>query len=140
MNESQLEMSVMELFGQEGYEYIHGESLFRESSDVLLREDLKAYLLSSYSVDGMTETEAESIILSLVRSSHDPLYDANREMLHKITEGVIFRREDKTKKDLFIRLIDFETPKRDRLYRIGRLRLRTDRHMLPVSIHGQERI
>lgn len=32
MNESQLEMSVMELFGQEGYEYIHGESLFRESS------------------------------------------------------------------------------------------------------------
>ena len=110
MNESQLEMSVMELFGQEGYEYIHGESLFRESSDVLLREDLKAYLLSRYSADGMTETEAESIILSLVRSSHDPLYDANREMLHKITEGFIFRREDKTKKDLFIRLIDFETP------------------------------
>ena len=110
MNESQLEMSVMELFGQEGYEYIHGESLFRESSDVLLREDLKAYLLSRYSADGMTETEAESIILSLVRSSHDPLYDANREMLHKITEGFIFRREDKTKKDLFIRLIDFEIP------------------------------
>ena len=111
MNESQLEMSVMELFGQEGYEYIKGEGLFRESSDVLLQDDLKAYLLSRYSADGMTETEAESIILSLVRSSHDPLYDANREMLHKITEGFIFRREDKTKKDLFIRLIDFETPK-----------------------------
>ena len=53
MNESQLEMSVMELFGQEGYEYIKGEGLFRESSDVLLREDLKAYLLSRYSVDSM---------------------------------------------------------------------------------------
>ena len=78
MNESQLEMSVMELFGQEGYEYIHGESLFRQSSDVLLREDLKAYLLSRYSADEITETEAESIILSLVRASHAPLYDSHR--------------------------------------------------------------
>ena len=110
MNESQLELSVMELFGQEGYEYINGESLLRQTSDVLLRDDLKAYLLSRYSADSMTETEADSIIMSLVRSSHDPLYDANREMLHKITEGFIFRREDKLKKDLFIRLIDFENP------------------------------
>ena len=110
MNESQLELSVMELFGQEGYEYINGESLLRQTSDVLLRDDLKAYLLSRYSADSVTETEADSIIMSLVRSSHDPLYDANREMLHKITEGFIFRREDKLKKDLFIRLIDFENP------------------------------
>ena len=110
MNESQLELSVMELFGQEGYEYINGESLLRQTSDVLLRDDLKAYLLSRYSADAMTETEADSIILSLVRSSHYPLYDANREMLHKITEGFIFRREDKLKKDLFIRLVDFENP------------------------------
>ena len=98
MNESQLELSVMELFGQEGYEYINGESLLRQTSDVLLRDDLKAYLLSRYSTDAMTETEADSIILSLVRSSHDPLYDANRQMLHKITEGFIVRREDKQKK------------------------------------------
>ena len=108
MNESQLELSVMKLFQQEGYEYIHGEKLLRQTTDVLLRDDLKAYLLLRYSVDGMTDTEAESIIVSLVRSSHDPLYESNREMLHKITEGFIFRREDKTKKDLFIRLIDFE--------------------------------
>lgn len=53
MNESQLELSVMELFGQEGYEYINGESLLRQTSDVLLRDDLKAYLLSRYSVDSM---------------------------------------------------------------------------------------
>lgn len=108
MNESQLELSVMELFGQEGYQYINGESLLRETTDVLLKDDLKAYLLSRYSKDGLTQTEAESIILSLVRASHDPLYEANRQMLHKITEGFILRREDKSKKDLFIRLIDCE--------------------------------
>lgn len=110
MNESKLELSVMELFGQEGYEYIQGESLCRQTSDVILRDDLKAYLLSRYSGDDLTEKEAESIILSLVRSSNYPLYDANREMLHRITEGFIFCREDKLKKDLFIRLIDFENP------------------------------
>ena len=64
--------------------------------------------MSHYSADGMTDTEAESIILSLVHSSHNPLYESNYEMLHKITEGFIFRREDKTKKDLFSSLIDFE--------------------------------
>ena len=31
-------------------------------------------------------------------------------MLTKIREGFVFRRDDKTKKDLFIRLIDFDTP------------------------------
>ena len=108
MNESQLELSVMELFGQEGYQYINGERLLRETTDVLLKDDLKAYLLSRYSKDGLTQTEAESIILSLVRASHDPLYEVNRQMLHKITEGFILRREDKSKKDLFIRLIDCE--------------------------------
>ena len=61
MNESQLELSVMELFGQEGYEYINGESLLRQTSDVLLRDDLKAYLLSRYSVDSMN-IQSESIV------------------------------------------------------------------------------
>lgn len=110
MNEAQLELSVMELFQAEGYEYISGDSVLRETTDVLLKDDLQAYLLAKYATDGITQSEVESIIFSLVRASHDPLYDANREMLTKIREGFVFRRDDKTKKDLFIRLIDFDTP------------------------------
>lgn len=109
MNESKLELSVMELLGQEGYEYISGETLLRETTDVLLRDDLRAYLMSAYADEGITSSEADSIIMSLVRSSREPLYDANRDMMRKIIEGFVFRREDKTKKDLLIRLIDFET-------------------------------
>lgn len=108
MNEAQLELSVMELFQNEGYEYVSGDSILREVTDVLLRDDLRAYLSAKYAKEGITSTEIESIILSLVRASHDPLYDANKEVLIKMTEGFIFRREDKTKKDLFIRLIDFQ--------------------------------
>lgn len=110
MNEAQLELSVMELFQAEGYEYISGDSVLRETTEVLLKDDLRAYLLAKYATDGITQSEVESIIFSLVRASHDPLYDANREMLTKIREGFVFRRDDKTKKDLFIRLIDFDIP------------------------------
>ncbi len=108
MNEAQLELSVMELFQNEGYEYIAGESILREASDVLLKDDLRMYLMTKYADDGITASEVESIILGLIRSSYDPLYDANKEVLTKIISGFVFRREDKTKKDLFIRLIDFD--------------------------------
>ena len=108
MNEAQLELSVMELFQQEGYEYLSGDSILRETTDVLLKDDLRMYLMMKYAADGITSNEIETIILGLVRASHEPLYDANKEMLNKIIEGFVLRREDKTKKDLFIRLIDFD--------------------------------
>ena len=108
MNEAQLELSVMELFQKEGYEYLSGDTLMREKSDVLIKDDLRSYLLTKYAPDGITPSEVETIILGLVRTSCDPLYDANKEVLTKIIDGFVFRREDKAKKDLFIRLIDFE--------------------------------
>lgn len=108
MNEAQLELAVIELFQQEGYEYVHGDSILREVADVLLKDDLRAYLTAKYEKDGITPTEIESIILSLVRTSPSPIYDSNKEIFSKITEGFVFRREDKTKKDLFVRLIDFD--------------------------------
>ena len=36
MNEAQLELSVMELFQNEGYEFVSGNSILREVTDVLL--------------------------------------------------------------------------------------------------------
>ena len=40
-------------------------------------------------------------------------YDANKRMLDLICNGFTFRREDKSQKDLFIQLIDFECPERN---------------------------
>lgn len=108
MNEAKLELSVMELFQDEGYEYLSGDSVLRETADVLLKDDLRIYLASKYAADEITENEIDLIIFGLVTASSEPLYDANKEMLTKITEGFIFQREDKTKQDLFIRLIDFD--------------------------------
>ncbi len=107
MKEAQLELATMELFQEIGYEYVPGDSIMRVATDVLLRDDLRMYLRNKYQADEITEAEIESIIFSLVSSTHDPLYDANKAVYTKIVDGFIFRREDKTKKDLYIRLIDF---------------------------------
>ena len=40
-NEHALEMSIMELFQDEGYLYLCGDKIHRERSDVLLADDLK---------------------------------------------------------------------------------------------------
>ncbi|MBD8040164.1 hypothetical protein H9625_06840 [Phocaeicola sp. Sa1CVN1] len=39
-NEHALELSIMELFQQEGYTYTSGEGIHKEVSDVLLRDDM----------------------------------------------------------------------------------------------------
>lgn len=45
-NEHALELSIMELFRDEGYIYLNGEQIHREVSEVLLVEDLKQYLFN----------------------------------------------------------------------------------------------
>ena len=111
MNEAQLELSVMELLQQERYEYLSGDSILRETTDVLLKDDLRTYLMNKYSSVGITPNEIESIIMGLVRAPHDPLYESNKAMLNRIIDGFVLRREDKTKKDLYVRLVDFDEPK-----------------------------
>ena len=49
MNEAQLELAIMELFQDEGYEYVRGNTIMRETTDVLLRDDLRLYLKRLYS-------------------------------------------------------------------------------------------
>ena len=59
-NEHTLEMAIMDLFQQEGYIYTNGEEIHKELSDVLLRDDLRAYLRDRYAEQGITSSEVES--------------------------------------------------------------------------------
>lgn len=106
-NEHALEMSIMELFKEQEYTYINGESISRESSEVLLVDDLKQYLLSKYSCDNLTLSEVDSIILML-RNISGTIYEANKSVYKMICDGFIFNREDRTQKDIYIELIDFD--------------------------------
>ena len=106
-NEHALEMSIMEMFQDEGYLYVCGDKIHRERSEVLLESDLKQYLLNRYSEDGITLNEISEIILKLKNTS-GTIYEANKSILQLISNGFILNREDRTQKDIFIELIDFE--------------------------------
>ena len=108
-NEHSLEMAIMELFQDEGYIYLNGEQIHRERSEVLLIEDLRQYLLSRYSADGLTTAEVDSILLML-KSISGSIYEANKAICKLLCDGFIFNREDLTQKDLYIQLIDFDKP------------------------------
>lgn len=106
-NEHALEMSIMQLFQDEGYTHVSGEKIHRERTEVLLIDDLKQYLYNRYAKDGITPSEIDGIILSL-RNISGTIYEANKAVYKLISDGFILNREDRTQKDIFIELIDFE--------------------------------
>ena len=108
-NEHALEMSIMQLFKDEGYAYVSGDQIHRERTEVLLADDLKQYLYNRYAKDGITPGEVDGIIL-LLRNISGTIYEANKAVYKLISDGFILNREDRTQKDIFIELIDFENP------------------------------
>ncbi|MBQ1180443.1 MAG: type I restriction endonuclease subunit R [Methanocorpusculum sp.] len=109
VNEKTLELSIIDLLKEQGYQHLTGREIPRLRSEILLEEDLKQYLYSRYRADRITPSEVESIILRLKMTSGS-LYDANKTILTMMSNGFIFNREDRNQKDIYISLIDFETP------------------------------
>ena len=109
-NEHSLEMSIMELLQKEEYIFLSGNQIHRERSEVLLIDDLKQYLYDRYAKDGITPSEVDSVILML-RNISGTIYEANKAVYKLICNGFILNREDRTQKDLYIELIDFDIPK-----------------------------
>ena len=101
-NEHSLEMAIMELFQNEGYIYTNGEEIHKEMDDVLLRDDLRMYLRSRYSAQGITQLETESVIAKLTADNGFTLYDRNVATYRLMTEGFSLKREDAGQPDLFI--------------------------------------
>ena len=108
-NEHSLEMSIMELYQDEGYLYMNGEQIHRERSEVLLTDDLRQYLLNRYAKDGLTATEVDGILLRL-KSISGTIYEANKTFCKLLCDGFILNREDRTQKDLYIQLVDYDHP------------------------------
>ena len=107
-SEAVLEQAVIDKFVAEGYEHVFGDDLHRELTDVLIEDDLSAFLTAKYASEGITASEIDSIIRSLRYASATPIYSANRSMFLRMVEGETFVREDRSAKDFHLRLIDFD--------------------------------
>lgn len=104
--ESELEKAIIELFKQQGYTYLHGDEIHRPFKDVLLYDDLKAFLLSQY--PDLTQSELSKIISRLDNLPAVPLYEGNRDTYRLVSEGFDFVREDPSQIGLHIKFIDFD--------------------------------
>ena len=106
-NEHALEMSIMELFQQEGYIYTNGEEIHKEVSDVLLRDDLRAYLCGRYDEAGITPLEIERAVAKLTANVGFSLYENNLHTYRLMVEGFSLKRDDSSLPDLYVEPIDF---------------------------------
>lgn len=134
-NEHALEMSIMELFKDEGYVYLNGEQIHREISEVLLVEDLKQYLLGRYAKDNITPSEVDSIVLML-KSISGTIYEANKAIYKMLCDGFIFNREDRMQKDIHIQLIDFDTAENNIFKAVNQFEIEgiANQHRIPDGI------
>ncbi|AEA44769.1 type I restriction endonuclease subunit R [Fluviicola taffensis] len=107
--ESQLELAIIELFQLEEIPHVVGSSIHREASEVLIKEDLIAYLCAKYSDALLTTQEAESIIRQLESYPASDLYESNKTLMKLISDGFSFKREDRSQKDIWVYLIDYMT-------------------------------
>ena len=133
-NEHTLEMAIMELLEQQGYEHQSGETIHKELSDVLLRDDLKMYLMDKYADEDITAMEVERVLAKLTADNGAPLYVQNAQTYRLMTEGFAIKREDASKPDLFIEVIDFEHTDRNIFKVVNQLEIKGTQKRIPDGI------
>jgi type I restriction enzyme, R subunit len=105
--EAQLENAIIQLLGEQGYPHVLGGELQRGVTDVLIKDDLRAYLTLQYADVGITASEIDGIIRQLELLSPSDLYDSNKTFCKWLSDGFLLKREDHTQKDIYIQLIDY---------------------------------
>ena len=133
-NEHALEMAIMELFEQQGYSYQSGETIHKELSDVLLRDDLRKYLTDRYGDKGITPLEVERVIAKLTADNGAPLYQQNTQTYRLMTEGFAIKREDASQPDLFVEVIDFKDTERNIFKVVNQLEIKGTEKRIPDGI------
>lgn len=107
-NEAQLEQAFIELFKEEGYDYVHGGTIFRDSRDVILYDDLRKFLRENHKSEGITDDEINRAIAKIETSEGGGVYAENVEAMRMIQRGFSLRRTDPNLPDIYINLINYE--------------------------------
>ncbi len=132
--EETLEQAVIELFGEVDIPHHHGETIHKEMSDVLLRDDLRAFLQNRYAGVGITQNEIDSILRKLDLYPSSALYESNRDIIRLIADGFTLKREDRSQKDIYIELLDFETASNNIFKIVNQLEIQGTEKRIPDGI------
>ncbi len=105
--EAKLEEAIIELLEQQGFPHQHGGELSRSLPEVLIKGDLRDYLVDKYASDEITEGEIGSVIRMVETLPASDLYDSNKCFMKWLSDGFLLKREDRDEKDLYIQLMDY---------------------------------
>lgn len=105
--ESKLEDVFIGLLEKEGYTYCRGSEISRPIEEVLIADDLIDYLRRRYKKEGLTLSEAKSIVLRLQTLPASDLYASNESFMRMLADGFALKREERSQKDIWIYLVDY---------------------------------
>lgn len=117
--EAKLEQAVVELLAEQGYPHLLGGELTRDNSEVLIKDDLRAFLTKRYANNNITTGEVDSIIAKLEKLPASDLYESNKTFCKWLSDGFLLKREVLThergrvagsaaQKDLYVQLLDYD--------------------------------
>ncbi len=121
--EARLEEAIIGLLGEQGYPHYTGDQITRSQEEVLITGDLKEYLAQRYNDDDITEEEIQQIVRDLERLPSSDLYESNKKFMKMLSDGFNLKRDDRSKKDLFIQLIDYEEMTNNRFRIVNQLEI-----------------
>ncbi|WP_201544626.1 type I restriction endonuclease subunit R [Psychrobacter sp. H7-1] len=136
--EAKLEQAIIELLACEGYPHTPGEvvdiQLGRAVHEVLIESDLRGFLASRYHDQHITDYEIGLILHRIKTLPASDLYDSNKTIMKDISNGFLLKREDHTKKDLFIQLIDYDDISNNTLRVVTQLNIQGYELRIPDAI------
>ena len=132
--EAQLEQVFIDLLVEQEIPHVLGNTIPRETEEVLIKEDLKTFLLQQYSNEKLTETEAHQIIRELQVLPASDLYESNKAFMTKLSNGFKFKREDRSQKDIWIYLIDFSKKNNNTYKIVNQLEIEGSHKRIPDGI------
>ena len=133
-NEEKLEEAIIELLKKKGFNYFRGDEILRENSEVILHDDLKKYLLDKYKKDKITDDEIKRITKNFTLLSTSNLYESNKKFIKYVTDGFLLKRDDETKKDILIELIDYSNEDKNDYKIVNQLEIRGYETRIPDLI------
>jgi type I restriction enzyme, R subunit len=105
--EERLEQAFIELLKNEGFTHTLGSHITRTPEDVLISEDVIAYLLRRYQKESLTLSEAHAILLQIKNLSTSDLYGSNEAFMRMLADGFVLKRNNRNQTDIWIYLIDY---------------------------------
>lgn len=112
--ESDYEEALIQLLEEQGWQYTYGGNISRNNRDVLLTDDLKAYLQNRYKE--LTNDDIEEVINRLRHTSGLTHFELLRNTYYLVRDGYRYTRYSDGK-NFDIEYLDFEANSTHNIYR-----------------------